>query len=54
MDIKKELINKEIKVIYTDTNGIKRERMDIIKEIVEKEDGTYNIIFKTNEEKEKC
>lgn len=44
VDKVKHLLGQEITVKYKE-DGIGKEKIDIIKDIVKNEDGTYNIIF---------
>lgn len=44
LDKVKHLLGKEITVRYNE-NGEEKEKIDVIKDIIRNDDGTYNIIF---------
>lgn len=44
-DLIKHLKGQEITVRYKDETGKTKERPDIIKDIIQKEDGTFDIVF---------
>lgn len=44
VDKVKHLLGQEITVRYKE-DGIEKEKIDIIKDIIKNEDGTYNIVF---------
>ena len=44
LDKIKHLLEKEITVRYNE-NGEEKEKIDVIKDIIRNDDGTYNIIF---------
>lgn len=44
MDKLKTLIGRKIEVMYEE-NGENKSRIDIVKDVIKNDDGTYNLVF---------